>query len=168
MAHSATATRTHPALKAAKYWLPVAVMLAVMYYFSTDTFSSDNTRGLIATALGWIFPALSDNAIARANYFARKAGHLLEYAILTALLFRAFRSDNLERWRLRWAVYSIMVVVCWALLDEYHQSFTRKRSGSAFDSMLDSAGGLAALALIRFKNRRQASGAFPPGAPKRD
>lgn len=141
-------------MKVVKYWLPVAAMLALMYYFSTDTFSSDNTRGLIATIFKWFFPDLSDLTIARINIIARKAAHAIEYAILAALLFRAFRSDSPERWRLRWAVYSMIVIVCWALLDEYHQSFTQKRSSSARDSMLDSAGGLAALALIRLKNRR--------------
>jgi VanZ family protein len=141
------------AIKVIKYWLPVITMLALMYYFSTDTFSSDNTRGIMQIILGWIFPNLNDKTITRLNFFARKAAHLIEYAILAALLFRAFRADDPKKWQLRWAIYSMIFVVCWALLDEYHQSFAHNRSSSVRDSMLDSGGGLAALALIRLKNR---------------
>jgi VanZ family protein len=36
----------------------------------------------------------------------------------------------------------------WSLLDEFHQTFTRMRGGSIYDSMIDSVGGLFALLAI--------------------
>jgi VanZ family protein len=39
--------------------------------------------------------------------------------------------------------------VIYALLDEYHQSFVPSRTASIFDSMIDMAGGLTALLIVR-------------------
>ena len=131
-----------------KYWLPVAAMFGVMYYFSTDVFSADNTRSVIDKIFLWFFPHASKHSMATLNYVVRKAAHFFEYAILGALLFRAFRADSPLRWRFRWAVYAFVSTASWALLDELHQTFTRTRGGSIWDSLLDSCGGLFALSLI--------------------
>jgi len=40
-------------------------------------------------------------------------------------------------------------VVAFALADEYHQSFVPTRTGSFYDSLIDIAGGLTALLVIR-------------------
>lgn len=131
-----------------RYWLPVAMMLVVMYYFSTDVFSADNTRSVIEEIFLWFVPHASDEALATLNYIIRKSAHFTEYAILGALLFRAFRAENPARWQFRWAVYSFISIASWAMLDELHQSFTQTRVGSIWDSLLDSSGGLFSLAII--------------------
>ena len=41
------------------------------------------------------------------------------------------------------------LVVVYALLDEYHQSFVPSRTASIFDSLIDMAGGLTVLIFIR-------------------
>jgi VanZ family protein len=84
----------------------------------------------------------------KANYVVRKCAHFFEYAVLAALLYRAWRADSLIRWRLSWAAYSFAMVASWALIDEYHQSFTHTRGGSIYDVMIDTAGGLFALISI--------------------
>ncbi|MCI0490748.1 MAG: VanZ family protein [Blastocatellia bacterium] len=142
------------AAKAIRYWLPVAVWMGVIYYFSTDTFSGDNTRGLIEEIFDRLFPGASSQTIATINYLTRKSAHFVAYAFLAVLLFRAFRSGSAVRWRIGWALYSLAVVVCWALLDEYHQSRTLTRGGSIYDSLLDISGGLFALIVIALLNRR--------------
>ena len=131
-----------------KYWLPVGVMLGAMYYFSTDVFSGENTRGIVETVLGWIVGHASQHMIARMNHLVRKSAHFIEYAVLASLLFRAFRADSRFAFRLRWFIYSLMIIAAWSLLDELHQTFTRKRGGSIYDSMLDASGGLFALLVI--------------------
>src|ERR1051325_11435914 len=155
MAQSLTTARSSLATKIVKYWLPVLVMIGAMYYASTDMFSGENTRGVIEKLVLWLRPHTTERALMKVNYFVRKAAHFIEYAILAALLFRAFRADSFRRWQLSWALYSFLTVVCWALLDEYHQSFTHTRGASIRDSMLDCSGALFMLVVIALFNRRK-------------
>ena len=154
MAENITSNRDSLAMKAAKYWLPVFVMIGAMYYFSTDVLSAGNTHSLVEEVLGWFGLQLSHRTVHRLNYVVRKGAHLIEYAILAGLLFRAFRADSPVRWRLRWAVFSFLTCALWALADEFHQTFTADRSGSIKDSMLDCLGALFMLMLIAFFTRR--------------
>jgi VanZ family protein len=154
MANSATTSISLP-VRIIKYWLPVAAMLCAMYFFSTDVFSSENTRGIIEVILSW-FVQVRWSTVSEINRVVRKSAHFLEYAILALLLFRAFRAGSQVGWRIRWAIYTFAIIVVWALLDELHQSFTLSRGASIYDSMLDSSGGLFALGVTRIvygKNR---------------
>lgn len=140
-------------IRIVKYWLPVAALLAVMYYFSTDVFSADNTRSVIEKVFLWFVPHASKHALVNLNYVVRKSAHFTEYAILGAFLFRAFRADDPLRWRLRWSVYSFLAAGSWALLDEFHQTLTRTRGGSVWDVLLDSSGALCMLIAIAVISR---------------
>src|SRR5215470_15750046 len=122
--------------KILRYWLPVLLMLGMMAYFSTDVFSGENTRGAIETILGWFSIHPGKRAIGHINFITRKCAHFLEYAVLAALIFRAFRADSPSRWRLTWFLGSLSIVIAWSLADEYHQSFTHSRTASIYDSML--------------------------------
>lgn len=143
-----TAARASIAVRITKYWLPVAALLGLMYYFSTDVFSADNTRSAIEKVFLWFVPHASHHALAVLNYVVRKSAHFIEYAVLGAFLFRAFRADGQVRWRLKWAVYSFLTAGAWALVDEFHQTLTRSRGGSIWDSLLDSSGALFMLFAI--------------------
>ena len=79
----------------------------------------------------------------------RKAAHFTEYAILGFLAARAFRTSPRPALANRWFLASLALVVAYALLDEYHQSFVPSRTGSIYDSLIDISGGLTALLLIR-------------------
>jgi len=48
---------------------------------------------------------------------------------------------------------SLALIVTYALIDEYHQSFVPSRTASIYDSMIDMAGGLTALLIIRRRTR---------------
>ena len=137
-----------------RYWLPVAVWMGMIYYFSTDTFSGDNTGGLIEQIFDRLLPGASPQTIATINYLTRKSAHFIAYALLAGLLFRAFRAGSAVRWRIGWALYSLAAAACWALLDEYHQTRTQTRGGSIYDSLLDISGGIFALIVIAFFSRR--------------
>ena len=149
MAESFT-NRNTLAIQVVKYWLPVLLMLGAMYYFSTDVLSGDNTASILEKILGWFVAEPSERLIRGLNYGLRKFMHFFEYAILAALLFRAFRAESSTRWRLRWAVYSFAVVSLWASLDEYHQTTTSDRTGSVRDVLIDAAGGFFMLAGIAY------------------
>jgi VanZ family protein len=155
MAESITSARSSLATKIFRYWLPVLIMIGAMYYASTDIFSGENTRSVIEKLVLWLRPHTSDRGLMKINYVVRKAAHFIEYAILAALLFRAFRADSFIGWRFRWAFYSFLIVICWALLDEYHQTLTHTRGGSIRDSMLDCSGALFMLIVIALFNYRR-------------
>ena len=131
-----------------RYWLPVALMLTLMFLFSTDFFSGENTKRIIEWVMRLFWKDESAPDIKETNFLIRKFAHFFEYAVLASLLFRAFRADSRVRWRLSWTTAALGVVVIWSLLDEFHQTFTKTRGGSIYDSMLDSSGGLFALLVI--------------------
>ena len=155
MAENITTVRNSLAIKVFKYWLPVLIMLAVMYNFSTDLFSGENTRSLIERILAWFTSDVSSRTVRVINYGVRKVMHFFEYAVLAGLLFRAFRADSRALWRASWAIYSLLIIICWAALDEYHQLLTELRGGSVYDVLLDISGGIFMLAAIAFYNHRR-------------
>jgi len=81
----------------------------------------------------------------------RKIAHFTEYAILGFLTARAFRTSTRLAIRNHWFLISAALIVVYALLDEYHQSFVPTRTASVFDSLIDMAGGFAALIVISRK-----------------
>jgi len=48
----------------------------------------------------------------------------------------------------------LLVAFLYALLDEYHQTFTRRRTGSVYDSLIDTSGAATALVLLWLYGRR--------------
>jgi len=86
--------------------------------------------------------------MATIHFITRKIAHFTEYAILGLLAARAFRSSD------RWFLISVALIVVYALLDEYHQSYVPSRTASVFDSLIDMAGGITALLLVRRKRRQ--------------
>jgi VanZ family protein len=89
------------------------------------------------------------------HFITRKLAHFTEYAILGFLAARAFRTSPRPAISSRWFLISATLVVTFALMDEYHQSFVPTRTGSIYDSFIDIAGGLTALLVVR--RRRSAS-----------
>ena len=155
MAENLTTVESSLATRVLKYWLPVLFMIGAMYYASTDVFSGDNTRNVIERIVLWFKPHTREHTLLKINYVVRKLAHFTEYAILAALLFRAFRADSAWRWRWRWAAYSLALALGWALLDEFHQTFTHTRGGSIYDSMLDTSGALCMLVVIALVNAKR-------------
>ena len=83
------------------------------------------------------------------HFITRKLAHFTEYAILGLLAARAFRTSSRPAISSRWFLISTTLVVTFALVDEYHQRFVPTRTGSIYDSLIDIAGGLTALILVR-------------------
>ncbi|MGH9845688.1 MAG: VanZ family protein [Blastocatellia bacterium] len=138
-----------------RYWLPPLLWMAAIFFFSTDNFSGEKTGGLLFRLFHALIPGLTPAGFKPWHFLIRKAAHFTEYALLALLLFRAFRAGAVVRWRRRWALQALWVVVAYALLDEYHQTRTANRVGSIYDSLVDVAGGVAALATLWWKRRGQ-------------
>jgi len=125
----------------------------LIFVGSTSVLSASHTSVLLRVFL-WIFPQASEATLATIHFLLRKAGHFTEYAILALLAARALRTSYRKLLRQRWFWLSFLLVVVYALGDEFHQSFVPSRTASIYDSMIDMLGGLTALALLVIRKHR--------------
>ena len=143
----------HHRRRLSRYGPPV-IWAALIFIGSSDLLSASHTSAFLTRPLHWLFPNASDATLATIHFVLRKIGHFTEYAILALLAARAFRSSSRELLRARWFWVSLLFVVAYSLSDEFHQSFVPSRTPSILDSMIDSAGGLAALVWLAIRVRR--------------
>lgn len=147
-----------------KYWLPLVIWLAVIFFGSTDLMSAEHTSRFIVPVLLWLKPEMSPKTISFILGFVRKCAHLSEYAVLALLLWRALRSSQ--------ALYMKIPTLCGTVLlgcalvaasDEFHQSFVKSRTPSVRDVLLDVTGALFGLLIAAsfvdrsFKKSRRAT-----------
>jgi VanZ family protein len=128
-----------------KFWLPVLVWMAVISVGSTDLMSEEHTSRFITPFLRWLKPDISLAVIAQIHFFVRKAGHVTEYAILAALIFRALRGV-FRRFRDQ-ALAAFILAALFAGADEFHQSFVASRTSSVGDVGIDSIGAIISLGI---------------------
>lgn len=124
---------------------PLLLWLGFISFASTSEFSAANTSQLIRPLILWLFPNISEARLATVHFLTRKAGHFTEYALLAFLARRAFITSSQEFIQRHWFQLALVLVVLYALLDEYHQSFVPSRTPSIYDSAIDVAGGLTVL-----------------------
>ena len=140
-------------------YAPLLLWMAFIFLASTGAFSGENTSRILRPLLLWLFPHVSEEQIAVIHLLIRKFAHFSEYAVLGFLAARAFAGSAQRLLRGHWTTVSAILVVIYALLDEFHQSYVASRSASIFDSLIDIAGGLFALicfAYFRRTRRRKA------------
>ncbi len=99
-----------------------------------------------------------ENYIEKKQFPIRKIAHMSEYALLAFLVYIAFLVDGLifvKRW-----FDTLILTVCFACTDEFHQLFVPGRSGRVFDVCVDTTGCLIALIICflihkkRMKNKK--------------
>jgi len=122
---------------------------------STDPFSANNTGPVLHALLTWIFGTVEPSTFNLVHFLVRKSAHFTEYAILSALWFRALRVHLTTLWRIRWALIGVVVSLSVAILDEWHQSFVPSRTSSVRDVLLDLTGALFAQFLIWYALRHR-------------
>src|ERR687887_2448303 len=91
-------------------WLPVLVWAAVIFTFSS-------------------IPSLS-SGLGVWDTVLRKCAHVTEYAVLGALLYRAFERE----------APALAAGIAYAATDEVHQHFVRGRHASPVDVAIDAVG----------------------------
>ncbi len=126
-----------------QYWSVVLAWMAVVSYLSTDAFSAENTHRYIDPVLRFLFPGISNATLLAAHTLLRKAAHFLEFAVLSALAYWAFRGGRPILWSRRWMLRAFLLSSFYAAFDEIHQAFTASRTPSPFDSGIDIAGAAA-------------------------
>jgi VanZ family protein len=148
----AAVSRTH---RFFRYWLPVAVWMTLIFSASGDPKSSQTTSRIIAPAVRFFVPDISERHVEQIVFFVRKTAHVTEYAILAWLLARALLKPGTPqgRWRRKLVLIAWAVVVLYSASDEIHQAFVPNRSPRAADVALDSFGAALGLAALYYFGR---------------
>jgi VanZ family protein len=105
-------------------WLPVFAWAAVIFAFSS-------------------IPSLS-TGLGTWDTILRKGAHIVEYAILGALLYRALEREAL----------ALAAGIAYAATDEFHQRFVHGRHSSPVDVAIDAVGlAMGMLVWLRLRER---------------
>lgn len=138
----------HDVLKA---WIAAVLWLILIAIESSALLSAHNTSRILYPLLHFLF-GMDWERFEVWHFFIRKSGHVVGYAILSALLFRAWRATlpamSDVKWTPRWATIAILGTALVASLDEWHQSFIPSRTGRWQDVVLDTCAGVGAQVLI--------------------
>jgi VanZ family protein len=103
---------------------------------------------LVVMGVIFFLSAQTDTGADRAwwDVVLRKLAHMTEYAVLTALWWRALRGLGVRRP----LAVAIGVSLLYAASDEFHQTFVEGRTGTPVDVGIDCIGmAIAALAILR-------------------
>lgn len=138
-------------------YAPLVAWLAFISFASSNSFSAANTSRIIGPLVLWLFPDTSPERLELIHFITRKLAHFSEYALLGILAARAFRTSPHAALHRRWFIVSIALIIAYALLDEYHQSFVPSRTASIADSCIDIGGGLTALIVVCWRQRSKRS-----------
>ncbi|MGA9192182.1 MAG: VanZ family protein [Anaerolineales bacterium] len=118
-------------------WLPALAMMVAIFSFSS-------------------IPASNMPDFGAYDFLVKKSGHAIGYAMLGLSYFYALpqRLNSGYRW-----LTALMMVVLFALSDEFHQSFVQGRTSSLRDVMIDSvsAAVFVAVAAIYSSNSSSSS-----------
>jgi VanZ family protein len=151
----------HAVLKA---WIAAILWLILIAIESSALLSAHNTSRILYPLLHFLFGMDWDH-FEIWHFFIRKSGHVVGYAILSILLFRAWRATlpamSDVRWTPRWATIAILGTTLVACLDEWHQSFLPSRTGRWQDVVLDTCAGLGVQLLIFLWWKRGRNGKSP-------
>lgn len=144
-------------------WMPVILWMVLIFAGSSDVLSAAHTSRFLIPFLMWLDPSMSYQSIAAIHLAFRKLGHVTEYAILAALLWRALRGTFSALSRTTIAIGTFVVASCFAATDEFHQSFVPTRTATMHDVLIDCVGiGLAILLCITFSRMRKMASASTP------
>ncbi len=120
--------------KFAKWWLPVIAWMIVIF---------------IGSSIGNV-PRVGDKTT---DGVVHRVAHVLEFAILGALLLRA--TSKAKPITKRDLIVSLIVVAVYGASDEFHQRFTPGRSSEGLSVLFDTAGGVIGVWSYQWWRRRR-------------
>ncbi len=104
-------------------------------------------------------PSVTVEALGTWDYFFRKIWHMIEYAVLAVLFARLGICKKLPNREVY--IISIIGAFCYALTDEWHQTFVVGRVGTPIDVGIDTLGAIAGVMLYaRIKRSKGISTGF--------
>ena len=110
-------------------WWPAVLWACLIFFLSTDTFSSEHTAWFFEPVIHWLVPSLSGQQIDFIHHIIRKSAHFTEYFIFCLLLYRAVRGVR-RGWHWSWGLTALVIAACYSCLDEIHQAFVASRTAS--------------------------------------
>jgi VanZ family protein len=119
--------RTKELKKLLNRWLPPLIWAAVIFLFSS-------------------FPTTRASEIHWKDFIVKKTAHIIEYAVLVMLSYRALKISGVEKKKSGY--YSIFASMLYGLTDEFHQSFTPGRDPQLRDVFFDTIGAVLAIYYI--------------------
>lgn len=102
-----------------RYWLPVVLWAGVIFGFSSH-------------------PVATTSQFYWRDFIVKKTAHLIEYAVLALLLYRALAGSGMEKKRA--GVWAVIISLVYAISDEWHQSFVPGREPKVRDVVIDGLG----------------------------
>lgn len=113
-----------PTSQRMRAWLPVAAYMALIFYFSSLPHPEEKLPR-------FLFEALGDKLL-----------HMIEYAVLGVLCYRAFRRVTGPFAAGYAVVFAIVTASLYGATDELHQAFVPFRTATWLDWVADTAGGM--------------------------
>ncbi len=107
---------------------------------------------LLAALLASFAVSAPAETLTQLHFLIRKAGHFVEYFVLSLLVLRGLRGPS-SGWRWSWGLMALLICAGYAVTDEFHQYFEAGRGAAWPDVLLDSAG--AAVAQLAAALRRE-------------
>jgi VanZ family protein len=150
-----------------RFWryAPLVAWMLLISFASTGEFSAANTSRFIRPLLRWLIPEITEAQLRLTHFYIRKSAHFLEYAVFAFLAARAFATSSREVLRRNYFAIALSLVVIYALVDEGIQTLNASRTGSIYDSVIDTAGGLTALVLYVVWRRKKGGAALSRTLP---
>ncbi len=109
------------------YWAPPVVWGALI-------FSGSSTTAIQVSRVYW------------QDFVIHKTAHIIEYAILGILIYRALRQEKIGK--IEAVVYSIVISAFYGMTDEFHQSFTPTRTPRVRDVIIDTIGASIGIIIV--------------------
>jgi VanZ family protein len=111
------------------YWLPPFIWMGMVYFMSSQK-------------------SVSITSNPTSEFVTFKTLHMVEYALLFFLFYRAFHSiKNMSEYS--FTIYSFAIALSYSLTDELHQLFIPTRQGRMRDIIFDIVGMLIMYGIIR-------------------
>ena len=124
-------------------YTPSVIWMGVIFYLSHQPGTeSANTSNQVLEIIFNILPLSTEHELFL-HTVIRKLAHFSAYAILSLLIFLAYRGKNA-------LLFTMMICFIFAISDEVHQLFIPGRSGEVRDVLIDMSGVMFSLMIIYF------------------
>lgn len=128
-----------------RYWGPVCGYAGLIFYLSAQSHPE--------THLPFV------------TLFSDKVLHAVEYAVLGALCYRAFRESGYDSWRQHAIPAAILLASLYGVSDEVHQAFVPFRNSSWLDWLADTVGASFGVAAMHRVLSLRPMGSLPEAQP---
>ncbi|WP_410503786.1 VanZ family protein [Leptolyngbya sp. 7M] len=122
--------------------------IGVIFYLSSQAGAASETSRFLGPLIQYFFPEMLPESRQMIHAIIRKSAHFFEYAVLAALVIRAFSLSSLSKLRKNRFVLAIIFSGIIASIDEFNQSLNPARTGLVTDVLLDLSGAIFATLLV--------------------